>query len=266
MSSEPSTSRDPFTEYYERESLSPITVERFRSTQNAILRVRRAFGLPCEGLDVADIGCGAGTQSMIWAHAGHRVRGVDINEKLVEIGKRRAAEAKVELALEAASAVKLPWPSACVDVCLLPEVLEHVADWQSCLSEAVRILKPDGLLYLSTTNRLCPMQQEFELPFYSWYPGWLKRRYERLSVTTRPELVNHAQYPAVNWFDYFSLRRAPGLARMQCLDRFDVAALASHGALGGLVLRMVTAIRPLRWVAHVATPYTAIFAINRSAA
>jgi 2-polyprenyl-3-methyl-5-hydroxy-6-metoxy-1,4-benzoquinol methylase len=55
-----------------------------------------------------------------------------------------------------------------MDVCLLPELLEHVADWQSCLNEAARVLRPGGLLYLSTTNVLCPRQQEFNLPLYSF--------------------------------------------------------------------------------------------------
>jgi 2-polyprenyl-6-hydroxyphenyl methylase/3-demethylubiquinone-9 3-methyltransferase len=117
-------------------------------------------------------------------------------------------------------------------------------------------------LYLSTTNRLCPRQQEFDLPFYSWYPAALKRRYERLSVTTRPELVNHAKYPAVNWFDYFSLRREPELRALRCLDRFDVAALAEHQGSSRAVLTAVTHFLPLRLLAHFATSYTTIFAVK----
>lgn len=257
-----SGSADPFVDYYTRESLSDSTALRFASTRDAIMRVRQRFGLPCESLDVADIGCGAGTQCIIWARDGHRVRGVDINEGLIALARQRAQEAGVNVTFDAASAVKLPWPDAFADVCLLPEVLEHVAEWRPCLSEAVRVLKPNGVLYLSTTNRLCPRQQEFDLPFYSWYPGWLKRRYEKLSVTTRPELVNHAKYPAVNWFDYYSLRREPELRGLKCLDRFDVAALAQRGGLAQSVLRAITAIAPLRVLAHVATSYTTIFAIK----
>jgi 2-polyprenyl-6-hydroxyphenyl methylase/3-demethylubiquinone-9 3-methyltransferase len=150
-----------------------------------------------------------------------------------------------------------------MDVCLLPEVLEHVQDWRSCLAEAVRVLKPDGLLYLSTTNRLCPIQQEFDLPLFSWYPGWLKRRYMRLACTTRPELVNYAEFPAVHWFDFYSLRRTSELRDLRCLDRFDVAALAEHGGVTRILLRAIMCVGPLRWLAHTATPYTSIFAVGR---
>lgn len=259
---DPMTPPDPFVEYYARESLSDTTAIRFASTRDAIMRVRRHFGLPTEHLAVADIGCGAGAQCIIWARAGHNVRGIDINEGLVELARRRTHDASMNISFDVASAVKLPWPDEFADVCLLPEVLEHVADWRPCLSEAVRILKPNGVLYLSTTNRLCPRQQEFDLPLYSWYPGWLKRRYERLSVTTRPELVNHAKYPAVNWFDYFSLRREPELQGLQCLDRFDVAALGDHKGVARAVLSVVTSMPPLRLLAHLATSYTTIFAVK----
>ena len=92
-----------------------------------------------------------------------------------------------------------------MSVCL-PELLEHVPDWETCLREAARSLDPGGLLYLSTTNVLCPVQSEFNLPLYSWYPGFIKRRYERLAVTTRPAIANYAKYPAVNWFTFYRLR------------------------------------------------------------
>jgi 2-polyprenyl-3-methyl-5-hydroxy-6-metoxy-1,4-benzoquinol methylase len=39
---------------------------------------------------VADIGCGAGTQSIMWAQKGHEVHGLDINAQLVELAAKRA--------------------------------------------------------------------------------------------------------------------------------------------------------------------------------
>ena len=76
----------------------------------------------------------------------------------------------------------------------------------NCVREAARVLKRGGVLYLSTTNVLCPVQEEFELPLYSGTRRPFKRRYQRLALTTRPELVNHARYPAVHWFSYYGLR------------------------------------------------------------
>lgn len=256
--------QDRFADYYATVSLDERTISRFQSTKDAIMRVRERFGLPLEQLEIADIGCGAATQCIIWARDDHRVRGIDINEKLVELGKHRAAGDGLSLHLEVGSAVSLPWASRSMDVCLLPEVLEHVEDWRACLSEAVRVLKPNGLLYLSTSNRLCPVQQEFALPGYSWYPPWLKRHYVRLSLTTKPELVNYAKFPAVHWFDFYSLVRANELVDFECLDRFDVAALAHHGPIARWVLASIRYMPAARWLGHVATPYTAIFAVKHA--
>jgi ubiquinone/menaquinone biosynthesis C-methylase UbiE len=255
---------DPFAEYYAQASLSEATLARFRSTKDAILRVRRSRRLSCEALDVADIGCGAATQCIIWANEGHRVQGMDVNEPLIEIGRRRVAEANLPVRLDVGTATNLPWESQSFDVCLLPELLEHVSDWRSCLREAARVLRPNGVLYISTTSRLCPFQSEFDLPLYSWYPGWLKRRCEKLAVTTHPQWVNHAQYPAVNWFDYFALRRAPELHGFSCLDRFDAVALADKTGAARLALNLVKSSGIVRWFAHLATPYTMIFAIRQA--
>ena len=172
-------------------------------------------------LDVADIGCNAGTQSCIWAERGHVVHGLDINGALLAIARRRALEHGLEIDFREGSATALPWLDASMDVCLLPELLEHVADWESCLTEAARILRPGGVLFVSTTNRLCPRQMEFELPLYAWYPARMKRHYERLAVTTRPELVNHAAFPAVNWFTPYQLRGRLEELGLRAWDHFD---------------------------------------------
>jgi ubiquinone/menaquinone biosynthesis C-methylase UbiE len=251
---------DAFYKYYEQESLKSATLARFAATQSAVVRAARYFEIGPPPWQVADVGCGAATQCAIWAQQGHHVNGVDINEGLIELGKRRAAAAQLAMSLSAGSATALPWQDASMDICLCPELLEHVGDWEAVIKELIRVMKPGGILYLSTTNRLCPIQEEFDLPGYSWYPQALKRRYERLAVTTRPELVSHATYPAVHWFTYFGLRKYLLPHGFRCLDRFDVAALSSRGVLAASVLKAVRNCYPIRWAAHVATPYTMIFA------
>lgn len=131
------------------------------------------------------------------------------------------------------------------------------------MNEATRILKPGGILYLSTTNKLCPVQQEFDLPAYSWYPAPLKRYFERLSTTSRPDLVNHAKYPAVNWFSYFGLQRHMSSLGFECLDRFDVAALGNHSSIQSMILAASRFAFPTRFIAHMFTPYTVVFAAKR---
>lgn len=247
-----------FVDYYAEESLSPRARERFTATKELLLAARAAAALPVAALDVGDVGCNAGTQSIMWAREGHRVRGIDISTQLVKIARQRAADAQLPIDFEVASATDLPWPDGSLDVCIAPELLEHVADWQAVVNECTRVIRPGGVVYFSTTNVLCPKQEEFDLPFYSWYPGLLKRRYERLSVTTRPELVNHARYPAVNWFTYYGLRAEMARRGFVSMDRFDLFALKPEHGIKRMMIQTLRALPPLRWLAHVATPYTVI--------
>lgn len=248
-----------FYSYYEKESSSEAALRRFDMIQTTLLR---AIGPGRAPLRVADIGCGAGTQSRLWAAKGHQVYGADINAALIELARQRAAQDGMTVQFSVASATSLPWKDASMDLCIAPELLEHVADWQSCLAEMVRVLRPGGALFISTSNKLCPRQEEFTLPMYSWYPGWIKRRCEQLARTTRPELAGYATYPAVNWFTFYGLRRHLEPEGLRCMDRFDMTDLSRHGRMAGLLIRLLRSIAPLRFIGHVCTPYTVLLAIK----
>ncbi len=258
-----SSSHETFYDYYAKESQSERTLQRSRSVRDSVLRVVQQGRFAGQALEVADIGCGAGTQSMMWASVGHHAHGIDVSGPLVELARKRAQEAGLQVCFSVASAVELPWPDRSMHVCLLPELLEHVADWRACLNEAVRILRPGGVLFLSTTNRLCPFQQEFNLPLYSWYPQRLKRHYEKLAITTRPALANFAKYPAVNWFSYYGLRSELRLLGFDSLDRFDIIDLSDREASTRFVVFCVRRSCLIRWLAHVAQPATTVFAVKK---
>src|SRR4051794_39519245 len=156
-----SNSNDPFVNYYADAALKPETLDRFAATKRAVMAAARHFGLQGSRRRGADIGCGAATQCAMWGRDGDTGFGGGINTALVELGRQRMAAEKLDVSLSIGSATQLPWPDASMDVCLCPELLEHVADWQPVIREAVRVLKPGGVLYLSTTNLLCPVQEEF---------------------------------------------------------------------------------------------------------
>lgn len=255
---------DPFVAYYEKQSVSAESVARFARVKELVLRIRGSGGAGTHGLDVADIGCNAGTQAFMWAREGHHVHGIDINEPLLAIARERARESNLAVEFVPGTASALPWAGESMDVCLMPELLEHIAEWERALEEAARILRPGGVLYLSTTNRLCPRQMEFELPCYGWYPRALKRHYERLAVTTRPELVNHAKFPAINWFTPYELRARLGKLGFQTWDHFDWIDRERRSAAVGAATRLIRTVPALRWLAHVATPYSMVLAVRHA--
>jgi 2-polyprenyl-3-methyl-5-hydroxy-6-metoxy-1,4-benzoquinol methylase len=257
------SSHDEFLEYYAEKSIRPAQLQHFRSVKKAILRVLDQSKGAGHKYDVLDIGCNAGGQCSVWAEDNHRVHGLDINEPLLELARNRAAEAKQEIDYRLGSATRLPWPDESMDGCIALELLEHVEDWRSCVREFVRVLRPGGVLFLSTTNTLCPRQHEFNLPLYSWYPRLLKRHFERLAFTTRPDLANYAKYPAVNWFSPYSLGAELARQGLNTRDRFDVVDTANKSRAAKLIITSIRALPPLRFLAHVCTPSTSLLGIRK---
>src|SRR5438874_1339552 len=100
------TSHPEFVEYYARESQTPRARARFAAMRDTILRTGNRAGR-VRSYDVADIGCGAGTQSLVWAELGCRVHGLDVNRPLLELARRRAAEAGYAIDFQLGSAAAL---------------------------------------------------------------------------------------------------------------------------------------------------------------
>lgn len=256
------STHDEFVSYYSEQSISNEAVDRARRIRELLVSVRKEHSdekLP----DVLDIGCNAGTYSFAWVGHAASIVGIDISADLIEIAKQRASEGKIDVDFRVGSATNLPLDDSTFDICLSPELLEHVADWEKCLDEYTRVLRIGGTLYLTTTNKLCPKQQEFNLPFYSWYPGRIKRWIEKLAVTSRPELANYATYPAVNWFSYYSLRKELNARGFETMDRFDLMGLSASSNVKKLVTKLIALNSILRWFAHVCTPSTILVATKR---
>lgn len=254
------SSHEVFSSYYEEKSARPDFVERFRSLQKTITNFLSGRGKGAKLLDVLDVGCNAGTQCMVWAELGHRVHGVEINQPLLEVAKKRAKAIGATIEYKLGSAMQLPWPDHSMDVCLAIELLEHVPQWMDCIREFARVLRPGGVLFITTSNRLCPKQEEFNLPAYSWYPPAVKKHCERLAITNKPELVNYVKYPAVNWFTPYQLTKYLASIGFDTFDRFDLINLEARGPVVRLVVLCIRRMAPLRFFGHVCTQGTILLA------
>ena len=259
------SSREEFVSYYAEKSVRPEHLRHFRSLRDAILRILVGRGRAGEKYDFLDIGCNAGGQCSVWAELGHRAHGLDVNGPLLELARRRAHEASQAIDYRLGSATQLPWQDESMDVCIATELLEHVTDWETCLAESIRVLRPGGAVLLTTTNKLCPRQNEFNLPVYSWYPTRLKRYFERLATTTKPELANHAKYPAVNWFTPYGLAAELAARGVAPVDRFELIDPQKKGRLARLTLKVILLVPPIKFAAHCYYPGTTILGIKSHA-
>lgn len=103
---------------------------------------------------VLDSACGIGTQALGLAALGHRVTGADLSPVSVARAAREAARRGLTLPVLAADMRALPFADASFDavVCAdnaLPHLLT-AQDVHTALAETLRVLRPSGLLLLST--------------------------------------------------------------------------------------------------------------------
>ena len=100
-----------------------------------------------EPLYVLDVGCGTGLNAGELAALGHKVAGVDISEEAVARFKLAGFEGwRCDIA------AGLPLEDGRFDLIYASEVIEHVVDTPAFLSELYRVLRPGGMLLLSTPN------------------------------------------------------------------------------------------------------------------
>jgi len=143
---------------------------------------------PLEGLRVLDIGCGGGLLSEPVARMGANVLGADASEKNIKIAMTHSAQSGVEVDYRAVTAEALAAQGETFDIVLNMEVVEHVADVDYFLSTCASMVRPGGLMLVSTINRtlkaaaLAIVGAEYVL-------RWLPRGTHQYEKLVRPEEI-----------------------------------------------------------------------------
>jgi ubiquinone/menaquinone biosynthesis C-methylase UbiE len=101
------------------------------------------------GYKVAEIGCGPGRGTMYLVRKRLAVVAADISRNSLALARQRAPAAD----FVRASNLDLPFADAVFDLVVSDGVIHHTPDARRSFRENVRILKPDGHLYLGVYNR-----------------------------------------------------------------------------------------------------------------
>ena len=104
----------------------------------------------CARRDVLEAGCGEGYGADLIAEVARRVVAVDYDESAVAHVRSRYPRVEVMQA----NLADLPLPDASVDVVVNFQVIEHLWDQAQFVAECARVLRPSGLLLVSTPNRV----------------------------------------------------------------------------------------------------------------
>ncbi|MDE2147579.1 MAG: glycosyltransferase, partial [Burkholderiales bacterium] len=184
-----------------------FTGERYVPTEPGEIRLEHLHRYAwCHGLaagkDVLDLASGEGYGSLMLAEAGARsVLGVDLSAEAVAHAQGLYGD-RPGLRFLQGDAARVPLPAASVDLVVSFETLEHHDRHEEMLAEIRRVLRPGGLLVMSSPNRPVydaqnPQRNEFhvkelDLPEFK---ALLTRHFERVQVFGQRMALGTAVYP-----------------------------------------------------------------------
>lgn len=167
-----------------------IQTETFKTAEEYVLHLmhlsdyERAALLTTD-LNVLDLGCNGGYGTSILAKRCKEIIGVDVSQTAIEYAIKKYNSSNIEF--KVVDGIILPFQDQYFDMVTSFQVIEHLVDLQSYLNEIRRVLKPGGLLVITTPNaaiRLLPGQKP-------WNPFHVREfRYDELF----PILQRHFMY------------------------------------------------------------------------
>jgi S-adenosylmethionine-dependent methyltransferase len=122
-----------------------------------------------ENLQIFDIGGGPGRYSIYLAEKGHKVTLLDLSERNIEVAKRKSFERGIVLEdYIHGNALELVQFDQKYDVVLLMGPLYHLlkeSQRKKAVEEALKLLKPNGLIIVSFISNYAPIQDNLSQLF-----------------------------------------------------------------------------------------------------
>lgn len=110
-------------------------------------------GRDLTGLELLDVGCGAGLAAEAFARMGAQVTAVDAAGEALAAAREHAAAGGLEIDYREGGPEDIAAAGRRFDAVVALEVIEHVEDRAAFLAALAALTKPGGLVFLSTLNR-----------------------------------------------------------------------------------------------------------------
>ena len=177
------------------------------------------------GKALLDAGCGTGWFSKVAAERGAIVTSMDLGERLLgEVAK------KCESTRVVGSILEMPFADGAFDFVVSSEVIEHIPTPLQAFDELYRVLRPGGVLALTTPNRLWYfsvwLANKFHVRPYEGLENWISWSQMRNKVESSGfqiesmvgvhlvPFVSPLLYPLLDFFHRFNKPLAPFMVNM----------------------------------------------------
>lgn len=148
------------------------------------------------GRDVLDIACGEGYGTWLMADTARHVTGVDIDAPTIARASERYARANLRFLT--GDATEIPLADSSVDCVVSFETLEHLVAHDAFLAEIRRVVRPGGVLFMSTPDTEVYNEGKTPNPFHlreldrEQFAGLLKRHFAHVTLLGQRLLLGSA--------------------------------------------------------------------------
>jgi ubiquinone/menaquinone biosynthesis C-methylase UbiE len=105
------------------------------------------------GKRVLEVGCGAGTDLVLFAKGGARVTGVDLSSSAIALARENFRQQGLEADLREADGEHLPFPDESFDFVYAHGVIQYTTGDRQLIAECRRVLKTGGATVFQVYNR-----------------------------------------------------------------------------------------------------------------
>lgn len=191
---------------------------------------------------VLDAGCGSGNVCFALNRQVKKIIGIDSNKEAIKFAKERVLQRKSKnIVFLENNLQKIPFKDGSFDKIILFEVVEHlsVAEYKKILAEMLRLLKPNGRLFLTTPNKrsLWPIIQ-WSLDAFKLVPSLNEQHVLEFTPNEAAKIItqNGFQIKKRGTMNHFSPLVSLFSRRLaEIIFRFEVTSLKRFGPIIWLV-------------------------------